>query len=288
MRAKSQEQHFRTWLLNSTCFLVFEAPAAWNQLPVSVCHATSVTPVFLHTFSSVSLPWDTCMHASCIWIFVIKIYVHLCVKQSVSAKGYFRLSALNSCHCHYYDYALWQITPEYLQQLCSRLFSSHMRTSVDLTRPGTAGEALRASVAPPMWVVDNMHSSVAPPVWVVDNMHSSLAPPVWADDMYQRHSSFAPPVWVVDNNMYQRHSSFAPPVWVVDNMYQVAALCCTSSVSCWHHVPGGNTQLHLRCELLTACTRGHLGMHVPGGIWACMKLEMWQNGKLSEVLTSRL
>ncbi|KAK7477929.1 hypothetical protein BaRGS_00030838 [Batillaria attramentaria] len=40
------------------------------------------------------------------------------------------------------------ITPEYLQQLCSRLFSSHMRTSVDLTRPGTAGDALRASVAP--------------------------------------------------------------------------------------------------------------------------------------------
>lgn len=41
-----------------------------------------------------------------------------------------------------------KITPEYLQQLCARLFSSHMRTSVDITRPGTAGEALRASVAP--------------------------------------------------------------------------------------------------------------------------------------------
>ncbi|XP_070206973.1 lisH domain-containing protein ARMC9-like isoform X2 [Littorina saxatilis] len=41
------------------------------------------------------------------------------------------------------------ITPEYLQQLCNRLFTSHMRTSVDITRPGTAGEALRASVAPP-------------------------------------------------------------------------------------------------------------------------------------------
>ncbi|XP_067659253.1 lisH domain-containing protein ARMC9-like [Haliotis asinina] len=40
------------------------------------------------------------------------------------------------------------ITPEYLQQLCTRLFSAHMRTSVDLVRPGTAGEALRASVIP--------------------------------------------------------------------------------------------------------------------------------------------
>ncbi|KAL8583522.1 hypothetical protein ACOMHN_054838 [Nucella lapillus] len=42
------------------------------------------------------------------------------------------------------------ITPEYLQQLCARLFNTHMRSSVDLTRPGTAGDALRASVAPPM------------------------------------------------------------------------------------------------------------------------------------------
>ncbi|CAL1530183.1 unnamed protein product [Lymnaea stagnalis] len=40
------------------------------------------------------------------------------------------------------------ITPEYLQQLCNRLFTSHMRSSVDLTRPGTAGEALRASAVP--------------------------------------------------------------------------------------------------------------------------------------------
>lgn len=43
------------------------------------------------------------------------------------------------------------ITPEYLQQLCTRLFSTHMSapTPIDLTRPGTAGEALRASVIPP-------------------------------------------------------------------------------------------------------------------------------------------
>ncbi|KAK6177323.1 hypothetical protein SNE40_015447 [Patella caerulea] len=40
------------------------------------------------------------------------------------------------------------ITPEYLSQLCTRLFAGHMRNSIDLTRPGTAGEALRASVAP--------------------------------------------------------------------------------------------------------------------------------------------
>ncbi|XP_041378217.1 lisH domain-containing protein ARMC9-like isoform X2 [Gigantopelta aegis] len=41
------------------------------------------------------------------------------------------------------------ISPEYLQQLCTRLFSAHMRTSVEF-RPGTAGDVLRASVAPQM------------------------------------------------------------------------------------------------------------------------------------------
>uniref|UniRef100_A0A0B7BQE6 LisH domain-containing protein ARMC9 n=1 Tax=Arion vulgaris TaxID=1028688 RepID=A0A0B7BQE6_9EUPU len=40
------------------------------------------------------------------------------------------------------------ITPEYLQKLCNRLFATHMQTSIDLSRPGTAGEALRASVIP--------------------------------------------------------------------------------------------------------------------------------------------
>ncbi|BFZ23969.1 hypothetical protein BsWGS_27008 [Bradybaena similaris] len=40
------------------------------------------------------------------------------------------------------------ITPEHLQKMCNRLFSSHMRASVDISRPGTAGEALRASIIP--------------------------------------------------------------------------------------------------------------------------------------------
>ncbi|XP_064610280.1 lisH domain-containing protein ARMC9-like isoform X2 [Liolophura sinensis] len=40
------------------------------------------------------------------------------------------------------------ITPEDLQMICSRLFNNHMRQSVDLTRPGTAGDVLRASVMP--------------------------------------------------------------------------------------------------------------------------------------------
>ncbi|XP_052760262.1 lisH domain-containing protein ARMC9-like isoform X1 [Mya arenaria] len=38
------------------------------------------------------------------------------------------------------------ISPEYLQQLCGRLFSAHMGQSVDLQRPGTAGAMLRQSV----------------------------------------------------------------------------------------------------------------------------------------------
>ncbi|XP_053566281.1 lisH domain-containing protein ARMC9 isoform X2 [Bombina bombina] len=44
------------------------------------------------------------------------------------------------------------ITPEYLQSVCVRLFSSHMRQSaaqsIDFTRPGTASSMLRASIAP--------------------------------------------------------------------------------------------------------------------------------------------
>ncbi|KAG9351184.1 hypothetical protein JZ751_025074 [Albula glossodonta] len=45
-----------------------------------------------------------------------------------------------------------QISPEYLQSICVRLFSSQMRQgpdqSIDFTRPGTASSMLRASIAP--------------------------------------------------------------------------------------------------------------------------------------------
>ncbi|XP_064642056.1 lisH domain-containing protein ARMC9-like isoform X2 [Lineus longissimus] len=43
------------------------------------------------------------------------------------------------------------VTPEYLQQICGRLFQSQTRfasQSLDLTRPGTAAEVLRNSIAP--------------------------------------------------------------------------------------------------------------------------------------------
>lgn len=42
-----------------------------------------------------------------------------------------------------------QVTPEYLQQVCMRLFSNQIRQTVDFTRPGTAAEVLRQSVLPP-------------------------------------------------------------------------------------------------------------------------------------------
>ena len=42
-----------------------------------------------------------------------------------------------------------QVSPEFLQHVCMRLFSNQVRQSVDFTRPGTAGEVLRQSVAPP-------------------------------------------------------------------------------------------------------------------------------------------
>ena len=44
----------------------------------------------------------------------------------------------------------FQITPEYLQEICSRLFSHHVSGSVDFTRPGTASQFLRQSIAPQM------------------------------------------------------------------------------------------------------------------------------------------
>ncbi|XP_071147269.1 lisH domain-containing protein ARMC9-like isoform X3 [Mytilus galloprovincialis] len=42
------------------------------------------------------------------------------------------------------------ISPDYLQEICSRLFSGHMQNSVDFTRPGTASQMLRQSMAPTM------------------------------------------------------------------------------------------------------------------------------------------
>nr|XP_006813646.1 PREDICTED: lisH domain-containing protein ARMC9-like [Saccoglossus kowalevskii] len=40
------------------------------------------------------------------------------------------------------------VTPEYLQTVCIKLFSSQVRESMDISRPGTAGSLLRASVLP--------------------------------------------------------------------------------------------------------------------------------------------
>ena len=47
-------------------------------------------------------------------------------------------------------FLFFQITPEYLQEICSRLFSHHVSGSVDFTRPGTASQFLRQSIAPQM------------------------------------------------------------------------------------------------------------------------------------------
>lgn len=42
---------------------------------------------------------------------------------------------------------LVQVSPEYLQDICNKLFSSHVRQTTDFTRPGTAGKLLRQSVS---------------------------------------------------------------------------------------------------------------------------------------------
>ncbi|CAH1773074.1 unnamed protein product [Owenia fusiformis] len=39
------------------------------------------------------------------------------------------------------------VTPEYLQAICQRLFSNQVRATMDFTRPGTAADVLRASMA---------------------------------------------------------------------------------------------------------------------------------------------
>ncbi|XP_074654207.1 lisH domain-containing protein ARMC9-like isoform X2 [Tubulanus polymorphus] len=57
------------------------------------------------------------------------------------------------------------ITAEYLQLVCSRLFSSQhaqMAQSLDLSRPGTAGEALRQSIAPQKHKRSKTPSQIAP------------------------------------------------------------------------------------------------------------------------------
>ncbi|PIK58886.1 putative lisH domain-containing protein ARMC9 [Apostichopus japonicus] len=40
-----------------------------------------------------------------------------------------------------------QVTPDYLQSVCQRLFSNQLRESVDVTRPPTANSLLKASFA---------------------------------------------------------------------------------------------------------------------------------------------
>ncbi|XP_059167158.1 lisH domain-containing protein ARMC9-like [Physella acuta] len=54
------------------------------------------------------------------------------------------------------------ITPEYLQHLCNRLFTTHMQSSLDLSRPGTAGDALRRSVIPTALPVTESDESYPP------------------------------------------------------------------------------------------------------------------------------
>ena len=101
----------------------YQAPVIGSQLPVSVCHSTSVssfkssskTFLFLKTFSSVSLPWYAtcvcvhmrvrvsvcvCVHSCCMhWILTIRI-----CKECVSALG---LSGLGALSIHSYSY--WQV-----------------------------------------------------------------------------------------------------------------------------------------------------------------------------------
>lgn len=40
------------------------------------------------------------------------------------------------------------VTPEFLQEICARLFADHMKKTVDFSRPGTASQFLRQSIAP--------------------------------------------------------------------------------------------------------------------------------------------
>ncbi|KAK3732308.1 hypothetical protein QZH41_020461 [Actinostola sp. cb2023] len=50
------------------------------------------------------------------------------------------------------------VTPEYLQDICMRLFSNSMQDSLDVTKPGTASSMLRASIAL------NPQSAMRPPL----------------------------------------------------------------------------------------------------------------------------
>ena len=63
-------------------------------------------------------------------------------------------------HLDCYDRGtLFQVTPEYLQSVCARLFSNQAGQSVDLTRPGTAGSAIRRSLVANHHPTSEPHSS---------------------------------------------------------------------------------------------------------------------------------
>ena len=81
----------------------YQAPVIWNQLPISVCHSTSVssfksslkTFLFLKTFSSVSLPWYAtgvcararmcaCARVRACGSLCVRVCVHSCCMRWIS------------------------------------------------------------------------------------------------------------------------------------------------------------------------------------------------------------
>ena len=86
------------------CSLSYQAPVIWNQLPVSVCHSTSVssfksslkTVVFSESFSSGPSPWYTTVCA-CVCVCLCCTHMKTCTfKERVSAQGLCRLGTLSA------------------------------------------------------------------------------------------------------------------------------------------------------------------------------------------------
>ena len=114
---------------------IYQAPTTWNQLPVSVRHASSVcsfnsslkTYLFSQTFSSVLLPWDVCVCVyACVcvcvcvgvWVCVCVIWIFdvmsTCMCKIVCKRlglSFFRLGALSF---HYYYYCTYSHQPHTL------------------------------------------------------------------------------------------------------------------------------------------------------------------------------
>lgn len=93
---------------------------------------------WVNLYNLCTLLWPQCDFASMVSFAVSKIF-------SIFISGNCECSVACQMIVHYAG--CMQVSSEYLQSICNKLFSSHVRETADFSRPGTAGQLLRQSVA---------------------------------------------------------------------------------------------------------------------------------------------